>query len=458
MLSQTPSRPRGRPPGRRNKPRESQEFPQNIMSDEQIRINLGRSQGKSSSDSYVGGACRTIFKITNQYPWEWATGFAPRKWTIDVVRHLRNLIKGFSDKTQGNNHINTCQEVKNWLRAQASKRDMHAPQLTEDDLQDALKYFMIETKTRAKASKKTTETGPSTSALEVVGVTYHDDEEDDTESSLFIDDDLDEHFAQDHDQDNKSSIFMSSNEATPGPPKRSGSPHECSQAHKRARLIQPQDADVQPDTAMSNDITVSQETSVSKYLTTANDTCLSRFVPDTSYRPESITDLINGSDHLRSKKEKEKEHITRALTELRASMQAKENCMTPSTAVNHAALDKLRRTVRKYKETKEEIKSGKDFFEQHHQDLAVGAAVVASYYHNYKRRLRDCDELIKQTQLQIQEKLKKAAQNTSGIKAQLEKDMAETLRLEARELEIVQYLEYYHVIGSLMKLGPPGSG
>ncbi|KAM0551867.1 hypothetical protein ACHAPJ_008203 [Fusarium lateritium] len=468
MLSQTPSK-RGRPRGSQNK--KPREFPQTpkpytpksfnpnkiILSDEQIRINLGRPEGEPSTDKRVGGASRTIFKITGQYPWKWAAGFPPRFWTVDMVGNLRQLVKGFNDKTPGNTRGNNCQEVKDWLRDQARRRDMRAPRLTEDDLQDALKYYNIETKTRAKMSQKITQTGALTSAAEIVDLTYHDDAESDTESSLFIEDDYDERIAADHDQDNKSIIpLMSSNEATLQPQKRSGPPLECSQAHKRARIFDPEDTGgIQLDTIMSEDITVSQEAPVSKDAT-ANDTCLSRFVPDVPYRPRDIADLIDGINHLRSKKEKEKEHITRTLTELRASMRANEACITPSSIVNHVSLDKLRLILKKHKTEREDIQKGKEFFEQHHQDLALGAAFIAKNNRHYETSLRDCDELIKQTQLQIDTELKKAAQRTSGIKAQLESDTAETLRLEVRELKAVQNSEFYRVISSLAKLGPSG--
>ncbi|KAJ4246568.1 hypothetical protein NW762_013509 [Fusarium torreyae] len=469
MLSQTPSKPRGRPPGSRNKkPRDFSQTPKPytpksyntnkfILSDEQIRINLGRPEGEPSTDKRIGGASRTIFKITGQYPWKWAAGFPPRYWTVDIVRNLRQLIKGFNDKTP-NSRDNNCQEVKHWLRDKASKRDKRAPRLTEDDLQDALKYYNIEIKTRVKMSQKITQTGPFTSAAEMVDSNYHVDEESDTESSLFIEDDYDERIAADYNQNNKSIIpLMSSNEATLQPQKRSGPSLECSQAHKRARIFDPKDTGhIQTDTAMSEDIAVSQEAPVSRNATTANDTCLSRFVPDTPYRPRDIADLIDGIDHLRSKDENEKEQITRTLTNLRASMRANEACITPSSIVNHTSLNKLRLILKKYKTEREDIQKGKEFFEQHHQDLALGAAFIAKNNRHYETSLRDCDELIKQTQLQIDQELKKTAERTSSIKAQLESDIAETLRLEARELKVVQDLEYFRVISSLVKLGPSG--
>lgn len=116
-----------------------------FLSDEWIRLKLDKKT-PPPDPRYV--LAREIEIISTQWPWEWTQGFEPEKWTIAMMRDLRDLIKGYQGRF--NLYNDKCHPLKVGLIRSARERDKNNPKLSRDDLSNALGYYELDTKKEKK--------------------------------------------------------------------------------------------------------------------------------------------------------------------------------------------------------------------------------------------------------------------------------------------------------------------
>ncbi|KAF5970046.1 hypothetical protein FCOIX_10631 [Fusarium coicis] len=112
------------------------------LSDEEIRMKLDK---KAPPPYPRMTLARDIEILTTQWPWVWTPkAFGPERWTVAIMRDLRDLIRWY----QGRYNLNgdTCHDLKVTLLRSARERDKNNPKLSRGDLSNALKHFGLETK------------------------------------------------------------------------------------------------------------------------------------------------------------------------------------------------------------------------------------------------------------------------------------------------------------------------
>lgn len=112
-----------------------------VLSDDDIRMKLDKKP--PPPDPHVSLA-REIFNIATEWPWDWTAKFEPEKWSVAMMRDLRDLIKGYQGKY--NLYGDSCRDLKLHLYRSARERDKNNPKLNRDDLSNALGYHKLETK------------------------------------------------------------------------------------------------------------------------------------------------------------------------------------------------------------------------------------------------------------------------------------------------------------------------
>ncbi|KAH7210720.1 uncharacterized protein BKA55DRAFT_261279 [Fusarium redolens] len=171
-----------------------------------------------------------------------------------------------------------------------------------------------------------------------------------------------------------------------------------------------------------------------------------RTAESTEPRTQTITDITKSLQSLQAQKQKELEAVTNSLGEIAASIQANE--ATQSNRVN-AKIDRLCSDVKAYESEREEILKIRQFVEQHHEVMRMGADDLAKTLQQYTSRLEECDELIAQANADVLEERDQIAQKDFDLKDEEE-------RLEGREKEVLEEVRHCSVIGTLMRLGPGG--
>lgn len=173
-------------------------------------------------------------------------GFEPRKWNINIVRNLCDLLNGIRATLKSSLILKNFKRVKDVLRERACGRDLEHPQLRDEDVRYALGFFGIGTPTKAKVTREPSRPAlvvsiaPGSVAHNPIGVDAdgrdHVDEGiecDPPQSPLFTEDEED--FPK-HDPD-ATSISKSSVETSPVLLRSPGVSRENSKSNKRVRSV-----------------------------------------------------------------------------------------------------------------------------------------------------------------------------------------------------------------------------
>ncbi|KAF5023731.1 hypothetical protein F66182_4205 [Fusarium sp. NRRL 66182] len=445
MLPKTSSRPRGRPPkhrprgkpsiyrsrgrtviakpqeippipnkrGRGRPPKNKQRVDPDDMTDRQIMTKLHRLMRQPKTNARVGSASRAILKFTKQWPWELADDFLPTYWGSDILENLRQLYRGVNKKANRNDYGDRFQAVTGFIRDCARKRNRHVPRLKANDVQDALDYFNVPHNIKRTAARPKTNRRPRiVPAIAMVG---SDDEHD--PGSRATSDEWEDYIG--YDPGDEVNSTASQKEATAGPRKRSISSSESSRSQKRARL---HGSDTPDDIPLTSDTSTSLEAGSSS-------TDLSSSVKDhPSYRPQSLADLLDGLAILQSKEQEKKQVAAGTLAELRASIKANEASIAVPAA--SSTVDELSLLIKEQEVERNKIKIGREAFEQQVVMFEMGAKAIDDMMQDYQTRLRVCDALIAQAQIQITQEAARVAQENSELADKLEKDRVEIQRLE----------------------------
>jgi len=91
-------------------------------------------------------ACRAIFQLTGQWPWDWAAGFEPENWTTLIISDLRILLQGLRNNI--NEGPSLAQDgykvIKDLLRQHIRVRNSENPRLRHKDIIWALETFPVD--------------------------------------------------------------------------------------------------------------------------------------------------------------------------------------------------------------------------------------------------------------------------------------------------------------------------
>ncbi|KAI5465051.1 hypothetical protein BGZ63DRAFT_422030 [Mariannaea sp. PMI_226] len=406
-----------------------------------------------SSKYRVARASETIFELVNQWPWDWAAGFLPRKkWTITMTEELAQLLKGIHKiSTNQNSHRGSFQQAKIFLQRQACKRNRKSPHLSGDDIREAIIHFGVNSRRKwaierrrsmQMQRRKVTEIISSESEEEV----FEDDSKGEEDAKSSPSDTEDEWESCENDEkDSDSGTSASQNRNRPGLKSLARPSFELFQAEKRARVT---------EQGATDDLQLMSTVSIS---TTSAANHPDQSAPNPRNQPQTISDLIGTLDLLQARDQEGAKMIAHNLTMLRSSIRDREISIVEVTtmATNSETLTELHQDLKTHMERKHEIENGKMFFEQNCHHMAINEDLMVQLLAHHESRLRECDEAITRMQLGIDEEVMQLnAQKVFDFQMQLEKDKEEVQRLEACEGETARNLDYYRVIGSLVKLGP----
>lgn len=112
------------------------------LTDEQIVRKLDK---QPTEDSRVV-ACRAIFQLTGQWPWDWAAGFEPENWTTLITRDLRILLQGLRNNINENPSMaqDGYKVTKDLLRQHIRDRNSENLRLRHKDIIWALETFPVD--------------------------------------------------------------------------------------------------------------------------------------------------------------------------------------------------------------------------------------------------------------------------------------------------------------------------
>ncbi|KAF5618563.1 hypothetical protein F52700_12083 [Fusarium sp. NRRL 52700] len=457
---------------------------------------------------------RDIFQLTAQWPWEWAENFEPEKWTVGMMRDLRDLINGYQGKF--NLYGDSCKNLKVDLIRSARKRDKNNPKLSRDDLSNALGYFGIEAKKEKKqqqvsvpcentaatpiviedtppdtthivsraspapssssvvsdytsvsssvsrASSVTTVTAdsPGATRAESSCPTVHEDQVDETmqDDSMFVEtvSDFPEYrnSSADKGEDCKSPKSSPSlqTEGMESEPSVQPQPEEPSATVERPEAHVRES--VESEMEIDSDVAVHEP--VAQNTTESENSSLPQ-AQSTPLPPSTPEDMIKSLELLELQEKSEREKLTPLLTTSKTKVQATEFAIAATQGPNRK-IQALSQNQKMFLARKAEILDSLAFLKEN-----LERRNVHPESDEYKRtllhgnsRLQHCETTIQNVHKEIEEEFHKATQREIEIKGQLEKEYAEFEQLQDKEKRICRNVQYYSFIASLLRLGPLG--
>ncbi|KAF5558773.1 hypothetical protein FNAPI_4985 [Fusarium napiforme] len=481
------------------------------LSDEEIRM---KHDKKAPPPDPRMTLARDIEILTTQWPWEWTgEAFEPERWTVAMMRDLRDLIRGY----QGRYNLNgdTCHDLKVTLLRSARERDKNNPKLSKADLSNALKHFGLETRKEKKqqqvsvpcentaaapvvvedtppetpsvvspaspasssssvvsdyasasspvsrASSVTTVTAdsPGATRAESSCPTVHEGEVDATmeDGSMFVEtvSDFPEYRSSSADkgEDCKSPKSKSSSQPEGMESESSVQP----QPEEAAETVEQPEAHVREsvETEMQIDSDEPVHEPVSENATESNSN--SPQPQSTPSLPATPEDIIKSLELLELQEKSEGEKLTPLLTSSKTKVQATESAMAATQGPNRklqALCENLKILQAREAEIIESLELIKQTLEQQNVHPESDEYKGTLLYPN--SRLQHCETTIRNVQKEIREEFQKATDREIEIRGQLEKEYAEFQELQEKEREICRNVQYYSFIASLLKLGPLG--
>ncbi|KAG5797338.1 hypothetical protein H9Q69_003642 [Fusarium xylarioides] len=480
------------------------------LSDEEIRMKLDK---KAPPPDPRMALARDIEILTTQWPWEWTTeAFEPERWTVAMMRDLRDLIKGY----QGRYNLNgdCCHLLKVTLIRSARERDKNNQKLTRGDLSNALKHFDLETKKEKKqqqvsvpcentaampvvvedtppetpsarsraspapssssvvsdyasasspvsrASSVTTVTADSPGATRAESCpTVHEDEVDATmeDGSMFVEivSDFPEYRSSSADKGEDCKSPKSN--PSPQPEGMESEPSVQPQAEESSETVERAQAHVREsvETEMQIDSDEPVHEPVAENATESNsNTPQPQSTPSLPSTPE---DIIKSLELLELQEKSEGEKLTPLLTTSKTKVQATESAMAATQGPNRKLQD-LCETLKIFQAREGEIIESLAFLKQ-----TLEGRNVHPESDEYRRtllhsnsRLQHCQTTIRSVQKEIEEEFQKATHREIEIRGQLEKEYAEFEQLQDKERGVCRNVQYYSFIASLLRLGPLG--
>lgn len=130
------------------------------MPDKEIALALNMQGNKPKTDSRVAQASKRVFRYTGQWPWQWVVRFLPKKkWSVPLVVELAQLLGGIYQKSVNTSADNgSLETARRFLRKRARHRNRRCPQITRGDLNEALRYFEVETRRKLPDAQQTSQT------------------------------------------------------------------------------------------------------------------------------------------------------------------------------------------------------------------------------------------------------------------------------------------------------------
>lgn len=428
------------------------------MSDQQIAKRLGWVMRRPTMGKRVGDASRAVFWLSGQWPWDLIADFLPKKWSIPIVENLRRLFRTVHRRVATVDYGHNFQVVKDYLQGCATKRNGCHPHLRNSDVKDACNYFSahdyrseaVQTTTvRTRIRRITTSSGS--------GENSGDDEGDSDDCEDHSDGDIDSDAASSEDEwenwvdyqytDDEETAM----ECTVAIRKRSRSSSVLSRAPKRACTSDTDAASNDMDDVMSLDASPCVTREVNPRFSHPRSTMIehtqSHSHSDLTHTP-NLADLIPALESLQLEKEKQLDATTRSLHEITASIQASELSASQSSASNKI-IDNLCLDMKRYEIEREKILKIKNFVEEHHDNMEMGAEDIAKAMQQYKARLEECDQLIAQANADVLEELGLIAQKDFDLKA-------EERRLCVHHQKAIEEVMHCQTIGTLTRLGSSG--
>ncbi|KAG5765548.1 hypothetical protein H9Q72_006357 [Fusarium xylarioides] len=442
------------------------------LSDEEIRMKLDK---KAPPPDPRMALARDIEILTTQWPWEWTTeAFEPERWTVAMMRDLRDLIKGY----QGRYNLNgdCCHLLKVTLIRSARERDKNNPKLTRGDLSNALKHFDLETKKEKKQQQVTGFSGAVfligrvrlrvgvLSCFE--GVECHDGHggfsRGDTcgvmsDRPMFVEivSDFPEYRSSSADKGEDCKSPKSN--PSPQPEGMESEPSVQPQAEESSETVERAQAHVREsvETEMQIDSDEPVHEPVAENATESNsNTPQPQSTPSLPSTPE---DIIKSLELLELQEKSEGEKLTPLLTTSKTEVQATESAMAATQGPNRKLQD-LCETLKIFQAREGEIIESLAFLKQ-----TLEGRNVHPESDEYRRtllhsnsRLQHCQTTIRSVQKEIEEEFQKATHREIEIRGQLEKEYAEFEQLQDKERGVCRNVQYYSFIASLLRLGPLG--
>ncbi|KLO87656.1 Uncharacterized protein Y057_13696 [Fusarium fujikuroi] len=381
-----------------------------VLSDEWIRLKLDKKT-PPPDPRYV--LAREIEITSTQWPWEWTKGFEPEKWTIAMMRDLRDLIKGY----QGRFNLcgDKCHPLKVGLIRSARERDKNNPKLNRDDLSNALGYYELDTKKDKKQQQ----------------VSSSADKGEDCKSPKS--------------KPSPQPEGMESEPSVQPQPEEPSETVERAEAHVRESV----------ETEMQIDSDVPVHEPVAENATDSNSS--SPQPQSTSSIPSTPEDIIKSLELLELQEKSEGEKLTPLLTTSKTKVQATESAMAATQGPNRK-IQALCENYKIFQARKAEIVDGLEFLKGNLERRNVhpeSDEYRRTLMHN-NSRLQHCETTICNVQKEIEEEFKKATDREIEIRGQLEKEYAEFEQLQNKERGICRNVQYYSFIASLLRLGPLG--
>lgn len=429
-----------------------------VMSDQQIAEKLGWVMRRPTMGKRFGDASRAVFWLSGQWPWELMADFLPKRWGIPIVENLRRLIRTVHRRVATVDYGHNFQVVKDYLRGCATKRSKRRPHLKSSDVKDACDYFSahdyrseaVQTttvRTRTRRISTSSGSGENSGDDEGDGDDCEDHSDGDIDSDATSSEDewedwIDHQYADDEETAMECAVAIR---------KRSRSSSVLSRAPKRACTSDIDAAGNDMDDVMSLDASPSVTREVNPPFSHPRSTMIehtqSHSHSDLAHTP-NLTDLIPALESLQLEKEKQLDTATRSLHDITASIQARELSASQSS-VSNKTIDKLCSDMKRYEIEREKILKIKNFVEEHHDNMEMGAEDIAKAMQQYKARLEECDQLIAQANADVLEELELIAQQDFDLKA-------EKRRLCVHHQRAIEEVMHCQTIGTLTKLGSSG--
>ncbi|CCT65429.1 uncharacterized protein FFUJ_02368 [Fusarium fujikuroi IMI 58289] len=481
-----------------------------VLSDEWIRLKLDKKT-PPPDPRYV--LAREIEITSTQWPWEWTKGFEPEKWTIAMMRDLRDLIKGY----QGRFNLcgDKCHPLKVGLIRSARERDKNNPKLNRDDLSNALGYYELDTKkdkkqkqvsvpcentaatpivvedtppetphavsraspapssssvvsnytsasspvSRASSVTTVTADSPGATRAESPCPTAHEDQVDATmeDDSMFVETVSDFPEYRSSSADKGEDCKSPKSKPSPQPEGMESEPSVQPQPEEPSETVERAEAHVREsvETEMQIDSDVPVHEPVAENATDSNS---SSPQPQSTFSiPSTPEDIIKSLELLELQEKSEGEKLTPLLTTSKTKVQATESAMAATQGPNRK-IQALCENYKIFQARKAEIVDGLEFLKGNLERRNVhpeSDEYRRTLMHN-NSRLQHCETTICNVQKEIEEEFKKATDREIEIRGQLEKEYAEFEQLQNKERGICRNVQYYSFIASLLRLGPLG--
>ncbi|RGP81645.1 hypothetical protein FLONG3_245 [Fusarium longipes] len=420
------------------------------LSDTQISRKLDWHMRRSAMDKRVGDASRTILYLSGMWPWEFAAGFMPKKWSITLLEDIRRLLRSVCKSARCNGPGPHTKIVQNFLLGCARRRDTHCPQLEHSDVLDALDHFSADFYTKREPATPVHTTPASSQTRQIIVLvpeaqSESDESEDDQDEAIEIPDsegECEDWTGHTLDDDIEPAVH---NEMASPVVKRSRSSSLPVLPEKRSRTTGPSNPYIGCNDTIGQDTVPPGVTCDSTNAIVVQDAA-SQTDTIPVQRTKNFEDIIGEFEVIEIEKRKQLDAVTLSLHEITMLIEDSE---AHEDKLGSDKVEKLFTDVKSYETERDKIIKGKRFVEEHREDMAMSADDFEKAMHNYTVKLEEYDRLIAQANSDVLEELGAIAQKDFDLRAKQK-------RLKTHGQELLQEVQYSNAIKTLMRLGPSG--